>query len=181
MQATIPNIKTAAPKFSKADVDRIAKTAAEVEAVNERMNALHDRRSVKRALAEAPNAYASGTLDLGNAILATASVEAAADEVVATLRGACKDRLKHIFLSVQDDIRAADAHRVSELARIASEQEKSERADAGELGIAADDFAPSPLLERLRETHKRAHAALELDSRRPPSAADFQRLLGAIA
>jgi hypothetical protein len=181
MQATIPNIKTAAPKFSKADVDRISKTAAEVEAVTERMNALNDRRSVKAVLAESANSFAIGKTGLAEAILANSAGIAATDEVIAVLRSACKNQLKALFLSAQPDIQAADNHRVAELAAVAAKQETTERADAAELGIADDDFQPSPLLEKLRETHRRAKENAELDSRRAPTAADFKRLLDAIA
>jgi hypothetical protein len=181
MQATIPHIKTTAPKFSKDDSDRISKTAAEVEAITERMNALHDRRSVKAVLAASSNAYAEGKLPLAQAILSASADSTITDEVIATLRGACKDRLRAIFIAVQPDIRAADQHHVQELARIAGEQEASERADAAELGVAPDDFSPSPLLERLRETHRRALENAELDSRRPPNAADFRRLVDSLA
>jgi hypothetical protein len=181
MNSTIPNVKTSPLKLAKTDADRIKKVASEVEEITERMNALHDRRSVKAALAEAPAAYASGKLELGNAILATAAVEAAADEVIATLRGACKTKLRELYLTVSSDIKAADQHHVSELAHIASEQENSERAGATELGVAPDDFQPSPTLERLRETHRRALENAELDSRRAPNASDFRRLLDAIS
>jgi Fe-S cluster biogenesis protein NfuA len=181
MQATIPHIKTTAPKFSKADVDLIKKVAAEVEEITSRMDALHDRRQVKAVLAESANAYATGKTGLAEAILANSAGHAVTDEVIATLRGACKGRLRELYLTVSDDIKAADQHHVQELARIAAEQEESERADAKELGIGDDDFQPSPTLERLLETHRRAKENAELDSRRPANRADFRRLLDSLA
>ena len=180
MQASLPHIKTPPLKLDKPTAERIDKTRSEVEAVTARMNQLHDRRAVKRALAEAPNAYAGGNLDLAAAILAATAAATVADEVISTLRGGCKNRLRELFLSAKPEIDAADENRIAELKTLAAEREKMERAEAAALGVDADDFPPSPILESLRETHRRAVENYRVDSRRAPTKSDFARLLDAV-
>ena len=180
MIASIPHIKTPSPKFTSEELNEIKAAQAEAAAIQERMDQLHDRRAVKQVLAESSNAFASGELDLQSAVLSSLVGLTATDSVLTELRGACKLRLKALFLGVQPLIVAGDRHRIEELKIAAAELELAEREASRNLGIGNDDFQPSPRLEQLRETHRRALENFELGNRRAPNAADFARLITAI-
>jgi hypothetical protein len=180
MIASIPHLKTSAPKFSKIQLDVIHAARAEAEAIAGRMDLLQDRRGVKTVLSESSNQFAAGELDLQSAVLSSLATAATTDSVITELRGACKARLKTLFLSVQPLIVAGDRHRIECLKSAASELEIAERDASRNLGIADDDFQPSPRLVQLRETHRRALEDHAMDSRRPANSADFKRLLDAI-
>jgi hypothetical protein len=179
--STIPNLKTASPKFSKPQLEVIHAAKAEAEGITNRMELLHDRRSVKQVLAESSNNFAAGELDLQSAVLSSLATSAATDQVIADLRGACKVRLRQVYLAAKTFIDAADLHRIEQIKAAAGELENDERSTSKNLGIADDDFQPSPRLEQLRETHRRAIENFEMDSRRPANSADFKRLLDAIS
>ena len=181
MIASIPHLKTSAPKFSKIQLEVIHAARAEAEAIAGRMDLLQDRRTVKQVLSESSNSFASGELDLQSAVLSSLATATATDEVITELRGACKARLKAIFLRVQPLIVAADLHRIEAIKAAAAELENDERSTSKNLGIADDDFQPSPRLVQLRETHRRALQDHAMDTRRPANSADFKRLLDAIS
>jgi len=181
MIASIPHFKTTAPKFSTEELNVIKAAKAEAAAITGRMELLHDRRSVKQVLAESSNNFASGELDLQSAVLSSLVGLNATDSVVTELRGACKLRLKALFLRVQPLIVAADLHRIEAIKAAASELEHQERETSQNLGLNGDEFQPSPRLEQLRETHRRAVEDHAMDSRRPANSADFKRLLDAIS
>jgi hypothetical protein len=180
MIASIPHLKTTAPKFSTEELNVIKAAKAEAAAITGRMDLLHDRRSVKQVLAESSNNFAAGELDLQSAVLSSLATSAATDQVIADLRGACKVRLRQVYLAAKTFIDAADLHRIEQIKSAAAELENDERSTSKNLGIADDDFQPSPRLEQLRETHRRAIENFEMDSRRPANSADFKRLLAAV-
>ncbi len=180
MIASIPHFKTTAPKFTQPELAAIESAKAEAAAIAGRMDLLQDRRGVKTVLSESSNQFASGELDLQSAILSSLATAAATDGVITELRGACKARLKTLFLGVQPLIVAADRHRIECLKSAASELEIAERDASRNLGLRDDDFEPSPRLVQLRETHRRALEDHAMDSRRPANSADFKRLLDAI-
>jgi hypothetical protein len=180
MTSTIPNLKTSPPKFTQPELAAIKSAKAEAQAITGRMDLLQDRRAVKTALSESSNSFASGDLDLQSAVLSSLATAAATDEIITELRGACKARLKALFLRVQPLIVAADLHRIECLKSAASELETAERETSRNLGLNGDEFQPSPRLEQLRETHRRALEDHAMDSRRPANSADFKRLLDAI-
>ena len=180
MTASIPHIKTPSPKFSPEEIAAIRAAKSEAAAIIERMNLLQDRRAVKAVLSESANNFASGELDLQSAVLSSLATAAATDEVISELRGACKTALKAIYLGSRPLIAAADIHRVEGLKNAAAALEKAERETSQNLGIAAADFEPSPRLDQLRETHRRAIENHAVDTQRPPNAADFARLVAAV-
>ena len=177
MTASIPHPKTAPFNPSKADIERLKSAQKAIADITGRMEALAERHDVKAILAEAPARYAKGDVDLPTAILAAAASSTAVNDLVPVLRRACKAELRAIYQSFSDLIAAADAHHISELTELCKATETQERKQSSDLGIHPDEFQPSPALNSLRETHKRAAALAPVTA---PTAADFVRLVAAV-
>jgi hypothetical protein len=149
------NVKTEPYKFTANEKQRLTEAHTEIERLDA---ALVEACNIRPALQEAASDFAAGLISIREAIglLAAGNDSSKRAEIEATLRRPLKARIRATVASVSDLIEKARQHHVSELAAKASGLEKSERSQAGEFGVASDDFQPSDLLQGIREQHKRA-------------------------
>lgn len=162
------------PKFEPTadERERIDAAAAELAGIDERLAQVVDLRA---HLANAADDFAAGKMGLVEAIAALSSANdaSARHELANTLRKPLKLRARAVLQEVHDILERKREAECAWLCERCAKLEQTERAEARELGIPADDFEPSPTLARLRESHRRHRESTLTGDRREA----FRRLV----
>lgn len=168
------SIKTAPFKFTKPEQDRLSAASDELARLD---GLLGDIVRIKSVIDTAAEDYAAGKITTREAIglLGASGDSLKRAEIESKLRKPLKAALRNTVASVSDLIDKSRNHHVSELARMAGELEKGERATLEPLGMSQEDFEPSLILLGIREQWRRAKA----DSAQPPARDSLNRVLAA--
>mgnify|MGYP003661045109 CR=1 FL=1 len=147
---------TSPAPLSPADKKTISAARKELERTD---SLLEEVNGLKQRYEEAGAKFALGEVDL----LTTAALLSSSDSramVISNLRPPIKQLQREIVATCKDIIIAGRQHSVDELQKKAASLESIERTSSSELGLHADAFTPSELLERLRAQHKLALSAV---------------------
>jgi hypothetical protein len=147
------SVQTSAPKLSASD------TAALKHAKNEfyRLEKLlADVSNLKFSLAEIGEQFAAGKVDLLTAASVICSSLDQRHEMMQALRTPLKQAQKQAMASAKSIVEKTRKHACDELAEKCRVMENGERENALTIGIGADDYRPSGMLESLREQYRRA-------------------------
>lgn len=151
-------VQPTAPKITKQDKARLESGLAELAKIDGRYQEIDDLRDIIRASARS---YASGEISLAQSV-ALAGIEGTrVPDVRGALRTGCRELQKQFVLSLAPLVTQHREHIVADLLGRCSEMEKAERQNALNVGITADHYRPSGLLEALREQHLRARRDTE--------------------
>lgn len=146
---------TSKPTLSKADAEVIAHARAEL-ARTDKM--LEEVLTLKHRLENFGAEYAAGKISMIEAAgLITASNSAdARHDLANALRHPIKEYVRKILEGCAEVITKARQHAADELLQKCKALESLERDSAKNIGISADDYSPSGMLQSLREQHRRA-------------------------
>jgi hypothetical protein len=100
--------------------------------------------------------FASGKCDMLTAAALVCSTLDQRHAMQQALRTPLKQAQKSVLASVQSIVEKTRKHACDELAEKCRVMENGERENALTIGIGADDYRPSGMLESLREQHRRA-------------------------
>jgi hypothetical protein len=147
------SVAPAAPKLSPADQNRLAATLAELQRID---GVLVSIDGLREAVHAAAKNYARGIIPIEVAAGLACIEPARIPDARGALRHGAKELMREQIAAVSDIV---DNHRqsiVADLAAKCATMEKTERANARNVGIDDDSYRPSGLLESLREQHRRA-------------------------
>lgn len=150
---TAATVKTTAPSLTAAETKEFARIKSELARLD---NLLGEVANLKETLATVGRDFASGKVDVltAAAILVTTVDERAAMQQ--GLRTAVKLSIRAMLDEAQGLVDKARQHAVEDLAERCRIMEKAERDNAANVGIGADDYRASGMLESLREQHRQA-------------------------
>jgi hypothetical protein len=151
--ATPTNVIASAPKLSKADAERLKSALAECARLDLKMAEVSELR---QAIRDAARAFADGELTLGQAAGLASISPVAVPDARGAMRAGCKHRQRETIASVADLVAGHREHVAQDLLDRCKKMESRERENAAEIGIHADDFRASGLLESLREQASRS-------------------------
>ena len=168
------SIKTAPFKFTKPEQDRLSAAAAELARLD---GLLGDIVKIKAVIDSAAEDYAAGKISTREAIglLGASGDSLKRAEIEGKLRKPLKAALRNTVASVADLIDKSRNHHAAELARMAGDLEKGERAALEPLGMIQEDFEPSLILRGIQEQWRRAKG----DAAQPPARDALNRVLAA--
>ena len=169
------SIKTAPFKFTAPEKQRLSAAKDELQRLD---GLLGEIVEIKTVIDRAAEDFAAGKITTREAIglLGASGDSLKRAEIESKLRKPLKAALRNTVATVSDLIDKSRNHHVSELARMAGELEKGERATLEPLGMSQEDFEPSLILRGIQEQWRRAKA----DSAQPPARDALNRVLLAV-
>lgn len=155
---TLPHLfaPTSQAPLSPADKKTIAAARKELDRTD---SLLEEVNGLKQRYEESGAEFALGKIDLLTAAALLSSADSRA-MVISNLRPPIKQLQREIVATCKDIIVAGRQHSVDELQKKCASLEATERRSSSELGLHADAFGPSILLERLCAQHKHALGAV---------------------
>jgi hypothetical protein len=167
------SVTPTAPKLTAADTKRLVATLAELQRID---GVLVNIDGLREAVHAAAKNFAKGIIPIEVAA-GLACIEAARiPDARGALRHGAKELMREQIAAVSDIV---DNHRqsiVADLAGRCQAMEAAERENASAIGINADDYRASGLLESLREQHRRAAGQVGVSTTR----ADLNALANAL-
>ncbi len=149
-----------APKISAQDKARLREILDELARLDGKRAEINNLRKLAKSAAAA---YADGELSLMQAAGLAAIPPGTIPAARLALRNGIRRLQGELIEANADLIHSHRAHVVDSLAEKCKAMESGERRNAAAVGISEDEFAPSALLESLRQQH--LNALRDLDSR----------------
>jgi hypothetical protein len=150
-------VSVSPPRITTEDLSRLQSALDELARIDQRLDEVSTLRD---AVSSAAQAFGRGELTISQAAGLATIDPARLPDARGVLRSGCKAIAKLEVASVADLVEAHRQHAVDDLAGRCRTMETAERANAANVGIGADDYRPSGMLESLREQHRRAHGQL---------------------
>ena len=168
------SIKTSPIKFTAPEKQRLSAAKDELQRLDGLLGEIVEIKSVVDHAAED---FAAGKITIREAVglLDAAGDSARRAELESKLRRPVKIAIKATVAAVADLVDKSRLHHVSELARMAGDLEKGERAALEPLGMSQEDFEPSLILRGIQEQWRRAKG----DAAQPPARDALNRVLAA--
>jgi hypothetical protein len=146
-------VSVSPPRITTEDLSRLQSALDELARIDQRLDEVSTLRD---AVSSAAQAFGRGELTISQAAGLATIDPARLPDARGVLRSGCKAIAKLEVASVADLVEAHRKHVVDDLAGRCKTMETAERANAANVGIGADDYRPSGMLESLREQHARA-------------------------